>query len=410
MRKKIILCFLCFSLAGFLCAQEDVWDIDSIFDEANEEMPETDDNALLNELRNKIVLEAAYNFVGGFSPGWNESPWYKGDKEYDYILGAKIDAHLSLDLPISKSLRVHTAFYFSLPDDPVFSIKEFYFDYSFRDIVFVKGGLYEINWGISRFYPFTNLPALVPANRDNWGDSYIIKMSVPRGIGGFDFIMMTRGGFMDNKTAPLLEEFAYGMKYNLALEFLDLDAGILYYRDLPIRLFVSLKTTLWGIELYSEGLAAFSFDSGFSFRASGNIGFLRDFFKNKLTLYAELYYNGESNVAWWRPKTELLEESQVDLYEGFNAALAFIVRPGVLGMRIFGQALYTYKEQSVWLVPGVSIKPGNITVSLSVPMALGKRTDTGDRTNYYRNNTDQRNRPFSVLLGIGYSGKKKYTF
>ena len=436
MKKTFLIYFLCICTGLFLYAQDvplqnqddqthgsedsspnndnndliNIWgnDIDSIFNNTTEDIPESPGNTTIN-LRDKITLEASYGFMGGFSPGWNEVPWYDGKKDYDYILGAKMEALLIMDFPLTNELRVHNSFYFSLPDSAVFSIKEFYFEYDFKDIVFLKAGLYEIAWGISRFYPFTNLPALVPSNRENWGDSYIIRFTIPVGIGGFDFIAMTRWGFMDNSSIPQFNEFGYGIKYNLAMQSADIDAGFLFHKDLPFRFFVSLKTTLGNTEVYSEGLVAFSYEDSYEVHFSGNIGFLQDFFKGNLTLSGEIFYNGEPDSAWWRTKTDLLEEGKVNLYPGLNGALAFIFRPGFLGMRIFAQALYTYEENSLWLIPGISIKFHGITISASTPMALGKRTEINDKSNYYHDNSDKHNRPFSIVLGITYNGKLKYT-
>jgi hypothetical protein len=192
------------------------------------------------------------------------------------------------------------------------------------------------------------------------------------------------------------------------VELADIDIGFLYHKELPLRFFVSLKTTLGNTELYSEGLVAVSSENGHETRFSGNIGLLRDFFKGSLTLAGEIFYNGEPDSAWWRTKTELLEEAKVELYQGINGAFAFIFRPGFWGMRIFGQVLYSYEENSAWLIPGISIKPNGITLSVSAPMALGNRPESKDPGNYYRNNTDKNNRPFSIVLGINYKGKLRY--
>ena len=435
MKNTFLICFLCFFTGLYLYARNDPPpageggqtqagegvspanndgesmrknDIDSFFNNTTEETPEDTGNAPIN-LRDKIMLEASYGFTAGFSPGWDEVPWYNGKREYDYILGAKMEALLSMDFSLTDELRVHNSFYFSLPDSSIFSIKEFFFEYDFRSIAFLKAGLYEIAWGISRFYPFTNLPALVPAGEEDWGNSYIIKLTIPIGIGGLDFLAMTRWGYMDDASTPQFNEFGYGIKYNLAMEAFDMDTGFLFHKELPLRFFVSLKTTLGNTEMYSEGLVAVSQESGHEVHFSGNIGLLRDFFKGSLTLTGELFYNGEPDSAWWRSKTELLDAGKVDLYQGINGAFAFVFRPGFLGMRIFAQALYTYKEESLWLIPGISIKPRGVTISVSTPMALGKRTDTGDNSNYYRSNTDEHNRPFSIVLGINYSGKLRYT-
>ena len=423
MKRTFLFCILCVLALVNLRAQEEplgdpeetfpndalenIWDIDSLFDDVPEEIPEIDDNAPIN-LRDKILLEASYGFIAGFSPGWSEVPWYNGNKDYDFILGAKMDAKLSIDLPLTDHLRVYNSFSFSLPDSAIFSIKELYFEFNLRDKAFIKAGLYEVAWGISRFYPFTNLPSLVP--KDRGGDAYTLKVAIPVGVGGFELLGMTRGGFMGDPSSPQFDEFSYGLKYNLAMEAVDIDTGFLYHEKLPVRFFVSAKTTLGNTEIYSEGLVAISQNNGKDAHFSGNFGFLQDFFKGKLTLIGEVFYNGEPDTVWWRPETDLLEKAAVDLYQGFNSAFAFVIRPGFLGMRIFGQILYTHKEESAWLIPGISIKPGSITFSVSTPMALGRRTVPDDSSNYYRNNTDENNRPFSIILGINFSGKRRYTF
>ncbi|MCL1928746.1 MAG: hypothetical protein FWG07_08155 [Treponema sp.] len=421
LRKKLIFCLLCAFFCLIVYAQEEElsntdwersWDIDSLFDDSTTEILEEEDIVPIN-LRDKVLLEAVYGFVAGISPGWTEVPWNKEKREYDFILGGRMEALLSMDIPLTESLRVHNAFYFSLPDDKsIFSIKEFYFEHDFWGQAFLKAGLYETNWGISRFFPFTNLPALVPNDPNdekNWGDAYTGRLIIPKGIGGLELLAMTRWGYMDVKSSPTIEEFAFGAKYNLAMEAADIDVGFMYHRLLPLRFFLSIKTTIGNTELYSEALAAVSHETWDNPHFSGNLGFLQDFFNGTISLVGEVFYNGESDSVWWRPRTEVLEESTVDLFKGLNAALGFVIRPGFIGMRIFSQALYTYEGKSVWLVPGISIKLGDINISVSTPMALGKRTEDGDRSNYYRNNADEHNRPFSVIVGINFSGKLRYT-
>jgi len=393
----------------------DTLDSDSFFndDSFNDPSIEVIEDTPPINLRDKITLEAAYGFTAAFVPGWNETPWSGREKEYSYRLGAKMEALLSIDLPLTEALRVHNAFYFIVPDKDVFSIKEFYFEYDFFDKVYLQAGLYEIAWGISRFYPFTNLPALVQPDNNTPGDSYIARLKIPIGIGGLEILGMTRYGYMEDKSSPTVDELAFGMKYNMAFQAADIDTGVLYYKPLPVRYFISIKTTLGNTELYTEGLVSVTKEKWPETHFSGNLGFVQDLFKGKLTLSGEVFYNGEPNAAWWRQKTDILDENVVDLYKGLNGALAFVFRPGVIGMRIFAQALYTYEQESVWLVPGISVKPGGINITLSVPMALGSRRDPNDQSNYYRNNTDKDGRkdgrPFSIILGISFNGKLRYT-
>jgi hypothetical protein len=393
----------------FIPDQEEVFlDIDSLFDNSTvEEIEEPEDGPI--SIRDRIMLEAAYGFLGGFAPGLSEAPWYNEPKEDSYIIGIKMEALLSMRFSLTDNFRVKNTFSFLVPDETVFSIKEFYFEYDFFNVAFLQAGLYEISWGISQFFPFTNLPARIPA-KQSAGDAYTGRIKIPIGLGGLELLALTRHAFMSNTADPSFDELAYAMKYNLALEGIDIDTGAYYYKDLPFFFFVSLKTTLGNTELYTEGLAAVSHETWKEARFSGNAGFVHDFFRGKLTLLGEVFYNGELDSAWWRAKTEFLEQKPVDLYEGLNGALAFIIRPGIAGMRIFSQCLYSLERNSAWLVPGISITPvENFTISLSVPMALGDRCEDGDKTTYYRNNMDQKNRPFSILLGVNFKGKVRYT-
>jgi hypothetical protein len=394
---------------------QDSRNLDSYSDSLCDDPPEEDqgepEETAIN-LRDKVLLEASYGFIAGFAPGWSEMPWYseyREFREYSYILGARMEAQLSMTIPLTQELLVKNTFAFALPDEAVFSIKEFYFEYDLIGRAFLQAGLYEIAWGISRFYPFTNLPARVPPSLKA-GEAFTGRLKIPIQIGGLELLAMTRSDYMEDSASPTAEEIAYGGKYNLAFDGADIDMGFFYFKEMPLRFFVSLKTTLGNTELYSEGLAAVSHETREDPLFSGNFGFVRDFFKGKLTLMGEVFYNGESGTAWWRQKNELLEDEVVDFYKGFNYAAVFIIRPGILGMRIFSQALSTQEEKSIWLIPGISIKPGDITITLSAPMALGERRDLNDESNYYRKNTDKNNRPFSIVLGISYSGKLRYIF
>jgi hypothetical protein len=415
-KKSLCFFLLLILLPGFsITAQEGEqwknWDIDSMFDDPpeNTETPPEEFEEPEEEqpipLRDKVILKASYEFSAGFAPGWDEAPWYEGEKKFSYVLGAKMEALLSMDFQLSENLQVWNAFSFSVPDKSVFTVKEFYFDYTLNKIVFIRAGMYETSWGISPYFPFTNLPARIPEGSSG-GQSYIGKVDIPIGIGGLQLLGMTREGFMANSSSPAFDEIAYGMKYNLAFSGADIDAGVFYQREMPLRFFLSLKTTLGNTEVYTEALAVTPHETWEEALFSANAGFVRDFFRGKLTASGEVFYNGERETSWWRTKTDIKEEEAVTMIDGFNTALGLIFRPGIIGMRIFCQALYSFEEQSTQVVPGISVKPGNlVTASLMVPMALGSRSTKG----YYRHNADKNNRPFSVMLVITFGGSFRYS-
>jgi hypothetical protein len=414
--KKILFLFLlvlCLGVAVYAQEEEhwENWDIDSLFENPPENAgadpgeTEEPEEPLLVNLRDKVILEASYEFAAGFAPGWSEAPWYDEDGEFSYVLGVQMGALLSMDFQLLENFRVWNSFSFSVPDESIFTIKEFYFDYNLNRVVFVRAGMYETSWGISPYFPFTNLPARIP-DGSSGGQAYIGKVDIPIGIGGLEFLGMTRNNFLADSSSPSFNEIAYGMKYNLAFSGADIDAGVFYHKEMPLRFFMSLKTTVGNTELYTEALAVTPHETWEDVLFSANAGFVRDFFKGKLTASGEVFYNGERETSWWRTKTDVKEEEAVDMIEGFNTALGLIFRPGVIGMRIFCQALYSFEEHSTQLVPGISIKPGNlVTASLMVPMALGSRSSKG----YYRHNADKKDRPFSIMFVVTFGGSFRYS-
>jgi hypothetical protein len=406
--KKFFIILFLFLLPGFSWAQEaEEENPDFIINDAFSDVEEEPEQTIIESMgRSRVTLHASYNFFGGISPGWDELPWYNDEKKFTYILGAKMEALLSLDFQLSQNLKVWNSFYFSIPPDSnsIFTLKEFYFDYDVNNFLFLRVGQYEVAWGISPFYPFTNLPARI-SEKSRSGDSYIGKLDIPIGIGGLQILGMTRNGFMENPSSPQFNEIAFGTKYNLALQSADIDFGLYYFKEMPFRFFTSVKTTLGKTEMYVEGMASASTETLGEFYLSGNMGIVRDFFDRKVTTAVEVFYNGEPDAFWYRAKEDIREAEVNPLFKGWNGAFSFIIRPGVLGMRMFSRLLYSYDINSLQLVPGISIKPVNLlTATLSVPMALGSR----DEDSYYRHNEDVNNRPFSIVLGITINGSFRY--
>jgi len=418
--KQFFLLFFLFFVLGFsgtqkIQGEEEDWeqevqdeeDMDGFFNNEFDTLVEDEDTTVAGSMsRSRVTLHAAYNFYGGISPGWSELPWEETEKECNYVLGAKMESLISLDFQLAENLRVWNSFYFAVPPDSenMFTLKEFYFDYDINKKIFLRAGQYETSWGISPFYPFTNLPARIPSEISA-GDSYIAKLDIPIGVGGIQALGMTRRGFMEDMNKPQLEEIAFGFKYNLALQMVDIDCGVLYHKKMPLRFFTSIKTTLGKTELYVEGLALTVHDTWDEVWFSGNIGFVRDFFSGTLTLAGEAFYNGEGDAYWFRPKEDIRKEETISLFGGWNGALSFIIRPGVAGMRIFCQTLYAFDINSVQIVPGITISPfKQLTATLSVPMALGSH----DENSYYRHNADIDSRPFSIVLGISITGSFRY--
>jgi len=430
-----------FLFCGLLCiaslsAQETIsldWDIDSIFDEEPQEeetAPVANETTVVQMLnRRSLTFGVSYGFSFGVYPGWKEPPWKSTDSEdenndnennFAWTPIVNMGTSFGLDAQISRVFGVKTTFSFVIPDTVSyfrFSLGDFFFDYNFFDTVFFRGGKYNMGWGISPNYGFTNLLARVPPNVPSY-ESFILKADVPVGIGGFQLLALTRtnltGGARINR-----ENVGVGGKFNLALRKLDVDTGAFYLYGMPFRVFLSLKTTYRDTELYSEGLLAFAtsdikenVETEETPGTSGalNFGFARKFLDNKLGVSGELFYNTEGNSFFFSSRNDFEDSKISPFIMGLNIALNIQYRFEVkFNPRFFFQGLFALQENSVQLTPGIRINPWpHIELSFAVPMTLGSKDGY-----YYKNPaiTDRENNPrrFAAVLLLTLSGSLGYT-
>ena len=416
-----------------LAAQEEGlldWDIDSIFNEPLEETPaeqtapspgQSAVGSLLQ--RRGFRFDAGYEFVVGIAPGWLSTPWSSGWEESGYYLDRFIRMRVSfgLDAQISEVFRAKSNIYFEVPNFKAV-LGDFFFDYKLYDAVFFRGGKYNLSWGISPNYGFTNLLTRVPedeARRKKYtNDPFIFKADVPVGMGGFQALAMTRINMLGSGAAlPKLEDFGFGGKYNLAIQRVDLDTGIFYQEGMALRGFVSAKTTLWNTELYNEWLGAIDVREPSNISGAVNIGFEREFFDKKFNINGELFYNGEKDTYWYQSETNVWEAGTYDFIEGFNMAMNLRYRPWEKGNpRIFLRTLYAPVQQTAQLIPGFRFSPWrHLEFYLAVPMALGSEDSYYARhtiTKTDRNTTDSNARnkpiPFAVIFMITLKGSVQF--
>jgi hypothetical protein len=432
-----LLAFTVFFSAGPLLHAQTVfddenWDIDSMFDEpedgetGNEEEiaggKEAEDkegrssspaNVLNDFLQRKgFTFDASFSLYGGLNPGWTEAPWHweddynpGGETEFTPNAGVGMTGTLSLDFQLSDILRIKNGFSFSYPAF-AFIVSEFFMDYNFVNHAYFRAGKTVINWGQSRNYSFTNLPARLPLDNPG-GDSYLVRTDIPIGIGGLQFLVLTRSGFMQDAASPGIKEMGYGTKYNAATRWVDVDVGLFFHRAMPLRSFLSLKTTVLDTELYTDLMYAVQYDPEMPMdfwernRGAFGIGAARDFFGEKISLNLEYFYNQDKENIYYRERDEFSEAEVSSYIIGSNAAVNLVLRPiDFKNLRIFAQCLYSFEEKSAWLTPGISIEPiKHISVYLGSRMALG-----GKEGAYYLSNADNLNRPFSFAFLITVSG------
>jgi len=412
---KWLFVFLGLMVFAQLQAQEKTalgWDIDSVFDEPAPESPpekpktNTDKAATVDKLikRQSFTLGASYEFMTGIMPGWREPPW-DSVEDHGYFLkrAVKLSSSLNMDAQIDNTFRVKSTVKFEIPNFG-FTLKDFFFDYNYNDAAFFRGGKYAHSWGISPNYNFTNLLARVPRGGSS-GESFIMKIDVPTGIGGFQALALTRANLMSSDPLLKREDFGYGGKYNLALRWADFDLGIFYQDGMALRTFLSIKTTIGKTELYTEGLIATDVNEPSNASGAASFGFTRDFFADKFNVNGEVFYNAEKDVYFYRPETNIREAGTSPYIENLNLALNLRYKfRGKGDLRLFAQTRYAPFENSTQLIPGFTLNPlPHIEFYAAVPTALGSKEG------YYYKNTyivdlDNKPIPFCVVLVVSLKG------
>ena len=396
------------------------WDFDLIFTEpAPPPVQEPAGDAPVSPVaglltRRGFTFETSYAFVGGIAPGWYEAPWhwYSFDDREHYFLERVIQmqSFFTLDSQITNYFRVRSTIFFEIPGFS-FRLGDFFFDYNFFHRVFVRAGRFNMSWGISPNYNFTNLLARIP-DEGYAGDSFIFRADIPSGIGGFQMLALTRVNLLGaiDTTAIRLRDIGFGARYNFAVRQADLDFGMFFQQGMPLRSFLSASTNFWNIDWYTEGMLAFDLDQR-SVSGAANIGFSRDFFGGNLSVNGELFYNAEGRSYWFRPETGLRDAAVTPFIEGFNGALNLLYR--FLGRRgeprLFLQANFAPFQNTGQLIPGFRMTPWhNIELYFAMPMALGSRYGFYYENTFRRDTLTNRPLPFSIVFLVSVSGAVQF--
>ena len=396
-------------LAAPLSAQEGEtldWNLDTIFYEPPEppsEEPEADPGFTVLDLvrHTGFTFDGTFEFFLGLVPGWTVVPWVEAeDRGFSWEPAARARVSFNLDAQASNILRFKTSLFFTIPGFQL-TFDEIFFDYNLGDRFFLRGGKFNQAWGISPNFPFANLLARVPDESYN-NDSLILRLDVPLGIGGFQFLALTRANLLYGETLTY-KDVGYGLKYNLASRWVDMDIGAFYQEGMPLRGFLSAKTTLGNTELYNEWMGALDVREPSNISGAVNFGFMQEFFARRFSINGELFFNNEKDTYWYRPETTVSEAETLQFNYDLNLAVNLIYRFRTKGNpRLFMQTLYAPEQSSAQLIPGFRLNPvEHLEIYFAVPMALGSENGY-----YYKNTADPRNnnRPFTIVILFTVSG------
>jgi hypothetical protein len=377
-----------------------------------------------NIFTNGFTFGASYTIGAFVAPGWKRMDVRKQDMHsednFSWWPGIVMNADVYFDIQLSDIFRIRQSITFNVLGTS-FTISEFFFDYNPGQHFFIRAGKFNATWGQSRNYPVANLIGRVPASNEPFAPVYA-RVSIPVGIGGFELV--ASGRYMSFTTLETTgDRVGLGLKYNAAANNIDADIGIFYQKYMPLRAFVSFKSTLFGSwECYAEGLVVFRpdlitgteifswddvvFDSitlKDNFFFSGNIGFIQTFINDRLRVNAEVFYSGEKDSTVLVKQQQLLpgdeEEEAIVLSDSLNIALNIQYKTGIFFDLAIGlQFRWSLMHDEGMITPSITIAPAK---HLRIGFAMPYITKPGS-TKF--SNPDDSKRQFSIMLMANLGG------
>jgi len=292
---------------------------------------EKENTSVLEEMldQTSLTLKSGFSLQLGYSPGWLDTDADPITEVYKDSSVWSLSSTLSADYRLNKQIRFYQSWSITWPDFDI-SLGQFYMDFTPTDNLLFQAGQYSLKWGESRNFSHTNLLGRLPSDYSGGTDPLTLRLSIPWGTGGIDAVSLSYNGMWEDPKEPDIEEFGWGIKVNPPMGPYDVNLAFYYHPEMKIRSSLSLRTTLFQkLETYGELLMTVdpsledqTLESGETDKAidySANLGLYTDFFKQRLTLGAEYFYNGEeSQLEMTGNQWELYKENNWAFYAGWK--------------------------------------------------------------------------------------------
>ncbi|HUX38956.1 MAG TPA: hypothetical protein VMV44_13735 [Rectinemataceae bacterium] len=292
----------------------------------------------------------------------------------------------------------HAAGTFSLTYDPRTSgsyvwdfssiaISELYGDYNLNDSLYLRFGQFGMSWGQGRLFMPGNLVS-------DASSGFALRLSLPTLLSGLSFVALAQPSFFATASSPSWREIAVGATTDMVFGGLRVGFGGRYQLYSGARGLLSLKTTLFGTDLFADGVAS---SNGADPTFQTMAGFFREW--GDFKVYGEWYWNGSSSMAssWATSTDSLLSSATAGGTPGQSLGLVFALQH-ILGTGVSGglQWLHAFVDGSGIVVAGLSDSPWNhVTIKVAVPATYG-----ASEGYYVQNGVDSKKRRIACLVVV----------
>lgn len=291
--------------------------------------------------------------------------------------------------------------------DDVFHIEELFSDFTWRDLVFFRGGKHTINWGVGYFFSpadLLNITEIDPEDPEADREGPVsLKTHVPIGVHNFYLFLIAN----DVETA---DELGIAAKAEFLLGPAEIGIGGLYQKDVAPSGMLTVSLPLWDIDFFGEavlrygsdktfveesdtdllGVTAVSYGEELFFHATAGLSFRYSFDEvdSSVSFFGQYLYNGEGYS-----DPAILQNNQPGIGALLGAGdltVADLMSPGVHYVAvnagwngIFGsdftlQAFWTqnFTDMSGYVSPAVSVDIIDyISLRVSVRYQFGEEGD-----------------------------------
>ncbi|HET7838701.1 MAG TPA: hypothetical protein VFL04_02995 [Rectinemataceae bacterium] len=222
----------------------------------------------------KMHFFGTWSAYANLGPGWSNWPNPDYPKRYFGIDGgASLTAGLGVEVRPAPQLRLRALATYNFPTTGI-QVSELIIDYTLRNTVFFRAGIFGYTWGDAQFSQLGNLPGrTLPTWTTNtipvWQQTNLltntttstlptaVKAYIPLGRNGLTFYVRADPNYFETRTEPDLKSAGYGLMYDQVTGPIEWSLGGYYERLLTPRSMLMARSTVFGCALSVEGVMAF---------------------------------------------------------------------------------------------------------------------------------------------------------
>lgn len=356
--------FVCaFCLASFATAYPQD-SVDQLFDtpQADSETQSTDASQLLNAFHAQpLTVTGSFTSMAGIVVGYTDGSVNKvpdGTYVFGQTPGLDFTPSITFAARPDETIRFQGTVSFPFGATNMFApdIDEIFFDYTLQDAVYFRIGRHLVNWGAARLFDVGG------DLMSNSSQGLNLKASVPVGSGSVTAILLTPQSIYTDFSWSAL---TYGAQADLPVGKAEIILSGKYNGDdsggLPLRATAIVRTSIYGVDLFAEGIGASTLVQTPSISASPSVsGIIGGFYWERVDpeykLYGEYYFNAGDKT---------MRDQRVSLVAGANNAFGTRLNLGL-------QWSHAFVDNSGIVVPGFSVNLWrHVSLQVGLPFRYG---------------------------------------